>query len=170
MAIVDNRCYNTYTLSMSPTLQSEIKQRKPFSSPEQEATLSIARTAALLDHDTAEALKPYGLTPTQYNALRILRGSEPEGLCRNEVRDRLVARVPDTTRLLDRLGDMGLVVREREGDDRRFVRSRIARKGLDLLRSLDDPMIALHRSQLGHLGERKLGLLVRLLGEARERP
>lgn len=155
---------------MSPSLQSEIKQRKPFGSPEQEAMLSIARTAAVLDHGTAEALKPYGLTPTQYNALRILRGSEPEGLCRNEVRDRLVARVPDTTRLLDRLGDMGLVVREREGDDRRFVRSRITRKGLDLLRSLDDVMVALHRRQLGHLGDRKLGLLVRLLGEARERP
>jgi DNA-binding MarR family transcriptional regulator len=155
---------------MSPSLQSEIKQRRPFSSPEHEAMLSIARTAALLEHSTAEALKPHGLTPTQYNALRILRGAEPDGLCRNEVRDRLVAQVPDATRLLDRLGDMGLVVRAREGDDRRFVRARITRKGLDLLRPLDEVIQALHRRQLGHLGERKLRLLVALLEEARERP
>lgn len=153
---------------MRPNLQSELKQRKPFDSLEQEAMLSIARTAALLEHGTAEALKPYGLTPTQYNALRILRGAEPEGLCRNEVRDRLVARVPDATRLLDRLEEMGLVVRQREGDDRRFVRSRITRAGLDRLRPLDDVVLALHANQLGHLGERKLRALVGLLGEARK--
>jgi DNA-binding MarR family transcriptional regulator len=153
---------------MSSILQSELKQRKPFGSLEQEAMLSIARTAALLEHGTAEALKPYGLTPTQYNVLRILRGAEPAGLCRNEVRDRLVARVPDATRLLDRLEDVGLVLRERKGDDRRFVRSRITRAGLDLLGSLDDVIQALHAAQLGHLGGRKLRDLVGLLGEARK--
>jgi DNA-binding MarR family transcriptional regulator len=154
---------------MTPGLQSELKQRRPFGSLEQEALLSIARTAALLEHSTAEALKPHGLTPTQYNALRILRGAEPEGLCRNEVRDRVVARVPDATRLLDRLDEMGLVVREREGDDRRFVRSRITRTGLDLLRPLDALVQELHAKQLGHLGERKLRTLIGLLGEARQR-
>jgi DNA-binding MarR family transcriptional regulator len=154
--------------SMVPSLQSELKQGKPFHSLEHEAMLSVARTAAVLEHGTAEALKPHGLTLTQYNALRILRGAEPEGLCRNEVRDRLVARVPDATRLLDRLEEMGLVVREREGDDRRFVRSRITRAGLDLLRPLDTVLQALHTKQLGHLGERKLRTLISLLGEARE--
>lgn len=156
---------------MMPTsLQAELKQRKPFRSLEQEAMLSIARTAAILDHATAEALKPKGLTPTQYNALRILRGAEPEGLCRNEVRDRLIARVPDATRLLDRMEDMGLVVRTREGDDRRFVRSRITRHGLDLLRSLDGVVEALHREHLGHVGERKLRTLIDLLGDVRHPP
>jgi hypothetical protein len=71
---------------MSRTLQAELRQRKPFSSLEQEAVLSIARTAAQLEHTTAEALKPHGITPTQYNALRILRGAGAAGLCRNEVR------------------------------------------------------------------------------------
>lgn len=167
---LDSKCCNTYLGRMSPSLQSELKQRKPFGSLEHEAMLSIARTAALLEHATAEALKPYGLTPTQYNALRILRGAEPEGLCRNEVRDRLVARVPDATRLLDRLEEMGLVVRAREGDDRRFVRSRITRAGLDLLRPLDGVTQALHTAQLGHLGERRLRTLVDLLEEARKQP
>lgn len=152
---------------MTRSLQSEIKQRKPFGSLEHEAMLSIARTAAMLDHGTAEALKPHGLTPTQYNALRILRGAGQEGLCRNEVRDRLVARVPDATRLLERLGEMGLVVREREGDDRRFVRARITRAGLDLLAPLDVVLQRLHRRQLGHLDQRQLRALIDLLGEAR---
>ena len=154
---------------MRTSLQAELRQTRPFASLEQEAMLSIARTAALLEHDTAEALKPHGLTPTQYNALRILRGGPPEGYCRNEVRARLIARVPDATRLLDRLVEMGLVVRIREGDDRRFVRTRITRAGLELLARLDDVLEALHRRQLGHLGDRKLRQLVDLLAESREK-
>jgi DNA-binding MarR family transcriptional regulator len=154
---------------MPPTLQTELKRTKPFSSLEQEAMLSLARTAARLDHDMIEVLKPYRLTPTQYNALRILRGAGPEGLCRNEVRDRLVARVPDATRLLDRLEDTGLVVRGREGGDRRFVRARITRRGLDLLARLDQVVIDLHQRQLGHLGRNRLRTLIDLLAQARDR-
>jgi DNA-binding MarR family transcriptional regulator len=153
---------------MAPGIHDEIKQRKPFRTAEQEAAVSLARTAALLEHGAVEALRPAGLTPTQYNVLRILRGAEPEGLGRNEVRDRLVARVPDATRLLDRLEDMGLVVRVRGGDDRRVVVARITRAGLDLIAPLDGAMERLHRRQLGHLGERKLRTLLALLAEARE--
>jgi DNA-binding MarR family transcriptional regulator len=153
---------------MPSSLQVELRQRKPFATLEQEALLSIARTAAVLEHSTAEALKPYGLTPTQYNALRILRGAEPDGLGRNQVRDRLVARVPDATRLLERLGEMGLAVRAREGQDRRIVRTRITRAGLKLLDRLDNVVQQLHQKQLGHLGERKLRTLIDLLAEARE--
>jgi DNA-binding MarR family transcriptional regulator len=153
---------------MPTSILTEIKQRKPFRAREQEAAVSLARTAALLEHSSAEALRPYGLTPTQYNALRILRGAEPDGLGRNEVRDRLIKPVPDTTRLLDRLADMGLVVRTRGGTDRRVVVARITRAGLDLIAPLDSVLERLHRRQLGHLGERKLRTLLRLLGEARE--
>ena len=153
---------------MSTNLYSELKQRKPFAVLEQEAAVSLARTAALLEHAAADVLKPHGLTPTQYNALRILRGAEPEGLGRNEVRDRLISPVPDTTRLLDRLADMGLVVRTRGGEDRRVVVARITRAGLDLIAPLDGVLERLHRQQLGHLGERKLRTLVSLLAEARE--
>lgn len=153
---------------MSPSIQIELKQRKPFKTLEQEAAVSIARTAALVDHQAAEVLRPHGLTPTQYNVLRILRGAEPEGLGRNEVRDRLVAPVSDATRLLDRLEVMGLVVRARGGEDRRVVVARITRAGLDLLAPLDGIMERLHRRQLGHLGARRLRALLSLLAEARE--
>jgi DNA-binding MarR family transcriptional regulator len=152
-----------------PSIQAELKQRTPYPTREQEAVVSIARTAALLDHAGAEVLKPYGLTPTQYNALRILRGAEPQGLGRNEVRDRLISRVPDATRLLDRLVEMGLVVRTRGGRDRRVVVARITPAGLDLIAPLDAVLERLHCRQVGHLGERKLRTLINLLAEARER-
>src|SRR5829696_3283081 len=154
---------------MARTLQSELQRSKPFTSLEQEAMLSVACTAARLDHEMIEILKPHGLTPTQYNALRILRGAGAAGLCRNEVRDRLVAWVPDATRLLDRLEDTGLVVRGREGEDRRFVRARITPKGLDLLARLDPVVTELHQRQLGHLGRTKLRALIDLLSDARSR-
>ena len=154
---------------MSPSLQSELKQRKPFASLEHEAVVSLARTAAILEHETAEALKPHGLTPTQYNALRILRGAVPDGLCRNEIRDRLISPMPDATRLLDRLVEMGFIVREREGGDRRFVRARITPEGRELVDRLDDLIHSLHREQLGHLGQERLKRLVQLLDDARTR-
>ena len=150
-----------------PTLQEEIRQRKPFVSAEEEALLSIARTAAVLEHAAGEVLKKHGLTITQYNTLRILRGAGPEGLCRNEVRDRLIARVPDATRLLDRLEETGLVTRSREGGDRRFVLSRITAAGLELLARLDPEVAAMNRRLLGHLSQGKLRTLVDLLAEAR---
>ena len=148
-------------------LQEELKQSKPFATLEQEALLSIERTAAILNHGVADALRPYEITPTQYNVLRILRGAGEQGLCRNEVRDRLVAKVPDVTRLLDRMEEMALVDRERATDDRRMVFTRITRKGIQLLARIDAPVTSLHQLQLGHLGAKKLRTLIRLLAEAR---
>jgi DNA-binding MarR family transcriptional regulator len=149
-------------------LRNEIKQTKPFGSLEQEAHLNIERTAAVLGHAFAEALKPHGITPTQYNALRILRGAGREGLCRNEVRDRLIAQVPDVTRLLDRLEEMALIERERSTEDRRLVTTRITARGNALLRELDGPIAEVHRRHLGHMTERQLKSLNDLLTLARE--
>ena len=89
---------------MSPDLKSELKQQKPFRSLHHEAELSLIRTANLLTDSFEQMLKPYGITGTQFNVLRILRGAEPNGLCRNEVSARLLNRMPDATRLLDRMG------------------------------------------------------------------
>ncbi|MEP0547588.1 MAG: MarR family transcriptional regulator [Rhodothermales bacterium] len=154
---------------MSTALQREIRQSKPFASPEAEAALNVARTAAILDAEIADALKPHGLTPTQYNVLRILRGAGDSGLCRYEVGDRLVTPVPDVTRLLDRLEAGGLVDRARDSEDRRQVRARITPQGLDLLGELDGVLEALHRRQLGHLGADRLRVLIDVLADARQR-
>ena len=154
-------------MAMESSLQREIGQTQPFQSLEQEASLSLQRTAALLSHTTAEWLKPYGITPTQYNVLRILRGAGGGGLCRNEVRDRMVTQVPDVTRLLDRLEEAGLIERTREGTDRRFVTTRITDEGLRLLEELDEPIAERHRHQLGEIGKADLETLVRLLARVR---
>src|SRR5690348_10722457 len=97
-----------------PTLRDEIKQTKPFARPADEALLSIMRTAAVLEHAGNEALKPHGLTHTQYNVLRILRGAGKRGLCGRDIAERMVSHVPDVSRLLDRMEDAGVIVRMRD--------------------------------------------------------
>jgi DNA-binding MarR family transcriptional regulator len=155
---------------MSNELQAEIKQSRPFGSAAQEAFLNLLRTAGILEHSLAEGLKSYGITLTQYNVLRILRGAGPEGLCRNDVRDRMITPVPDATRLLDRLEDAGYVERRREVADRRFVTARITPAGLELLDRMEEPLAVLHRQQLGHLSVHELRQLSKLLAKARAAP
>ena len=152
---------------MTRRVQREIKQRKPFHRVEDEAFVNIQRTADALMQGLATALKPTGLSPTQYNVLRILRGAEPDGLACREIADRMITRDPDITRLLDRLEDRGLVARSRDREDRRVITTRISDKGLRLLKDLDGPIEGLHRKQIGHLGGRKLRSLISLLEAAR---
>ncbi len=150
-----------------PRLADEIQQRVPFAGPEVEAFLNLQRTADLLRRETVELLKPYGLSPTGYNVLRILRGAGTEGLPCSEVSGRLVAHDPDVTRLADRLAEAGLLTRERRSRDRRVVVLRITPDGLVLLEQIDPQTVALHRRQLSHLGESSLDSLINLLEQAR---
>ena len=152
---------------MSLVLRDEIKQNKPFTSLEQEAQLNILRTGNVLSDAFERILKPHGITGTQYNVLRILRGAEPGGLCRNEVRERLLNRMPDATRLLDRMEEAGLVTRARDGGDRRLVTTRITRVGRKLVDDLDAVAAAEHERQLGHLTDKQLKTLIDLLTQAR---
>ena len=153
---------------MSPTLQQDLKQKKPFRSLQQEAYLSVVRTSTALTDAMEDLVKERGISATQYNVLRILRGSGAEGLCRNELRDRMLTRMPDMTRLLDRMEDAGLVVRAREGDDRRMVMTRITEKGRRLLDELDAPVMALHRKQMAGLTDAQLRSLSDLLTLVRD--
>src|SRR5215218_7634433 len=118
---------------MSSRLRAEIKQNKPFATLEHEAILGLMRTAAIVDHATDEMLRPFGLTGTQFYVLRILRGAGQEGLCGREIGERMIARVPDVPRLLDRLEKADLISRERDPGDRRHVTARVTTKGQELL-------------------------------------
>jgi DNA-binding MarR family transcriptional regulator len=118
---------------MPSRLQAEIKQNKPFASSEHEAILGLLRTAAIIEHENDEALRPFGLTGTQFNVLRILRGAGEEGLCGREIGERMINRVPDVPRLLERLEKAGLINRERDSTDRRHVTATISDKGKKLL-------------------------------------
>jgi DNA-binding MarR family transcriptional regulator len=151
-------------------LAKEIQQKKPFASTEEEALLNLARTFEVVQQRLSDALKPYQLTATQYNVLRILRGAGPDGVTCSQAGERMVNHDPDMTRLLDRLEARKLVERERSREDRRIVITRITKTGLELVNSLDEPMKALHRRQAGHIGKEKLQQLIDTLESLRSAP
>jgi DNA-binding MarR family transcriptional regulator len=151
------------------TLRDELQQTKPFTSLQEEALLNVVRTAATMTNDMEELLKERGITNTQYNVLRILRGAEPEGLCRNELRDRMLTRMPDVTRLLDRMEEAGLVARSRDSEDRRLVSTRITPAGRRMVDELDAPVQSYHRTRLAHVSDEQLQTLIELLTLARDR-
>jgi DNA-binding MarR family transcriptional regulator len=152
---------------MSGKLQAEIRQKRPFGSPAAEAYLNILRTADRLTQAFESVLRPFGVTPTQYNVLRILAGAGEAGLSCSEISQRMLTRDPDMTRLLDRLERAGLATRAREARDRRVITVRLAPKGRSLLRDLQGPAVRLERRSLGRLGARRLKALIGLLEGAR---
>jgi DNA-binding MarR family transcriptional regulator len=149
------------------SLRKDIKQAKPWSSREEEAYLNLLRTADALSRGEEAVLKAASLSPNQYNALRILRGAGAAGVTCSELGSRLIERDPDVTRLIDKLEKRGLMQRTRDPRDRRIYRNVITRAGLDLLASLDGPIVAVHKQQMGHLGQERLATLIGLLEEAR---
>ena len=155
---------------MADNLQAELKQKKPFKDVAAEALLSVLRTASVLEHQLTEALKPYGITHTQYNVLRILRGAGNEGLCGREVAERMVSRVPDVSRLLDRMEEAELISRERDPDDRRHVTARITRKGLAMLEQATPQLEAVGRARVGQVPTGRLQELIEVLTSVRGNP
>lgn len=151
---------------MSGRLSQEIKQSKPISL-ETEAILNVQRTADQFTRHLAEAMKPADISPTQYNALRILQGAGKEGRSCTEIAERMVTRDPDITRLIDRLERRGLVQRARSKEDRRIVRVFIAPAGTKVLADLAPVLAKLERRILGHLGAERLRNLIDLLEDAR---
>ena len=155
------------TYNMVRSLQSELKQTVPFRSLAEEAHLSVIRTADLLSRAGAQLLKGYGLTGTQYNVLRILRGAGADGLPSGEVGERMITREPDITRLLDRMEARGWVHRRRDPADRRVMRVWITIAGRELTDQLDAPTAELLQRTMAHLGEERLAVLSDLLGTVR---
>lgn len=146
---------------MKVTIEPGSGKRRVGSS-EEAVFLELLRTTDMLSRGLVQVLKIEDVSSTQYNVLRILRGA-PEGLPCGEIASRMITRDPDVTRLLDRLEKRELISRCRETEDRRTVRARIAPEGLKLLARLDEPVLAAHRKQLGHLGRQRLQALADLL-------
>jgi DNA-binding MarR family transcriptional regulator len=148
-------------------LAEEIKMTKPFSLIEEEAMLSLVRTADVVSQRAGDLLKLFDISPAQYNVLRILRGAK-EALACGQIAERMVSRDPDITRLLDRMERRGLISRERDGQDRRVVKTQIGVKGLSLLEEIEPSLAAHHRRQFAALGDKKLRQLVEWLEQIRE--
>lgn len=153
---------------MMSTLQRQIGKRRRFACPEEEAYLSVLRTASLLGEAVDRLFRSHGLGSSGYNALRILRGSGRALRCSEIARD-LVTPGPDVTRLVDQLERGGLARRLDSPTDRRVVLVEITARGLEVLGAIDGPLREVHRSQLGHMKRGDLRALVELLGLARAR-
>lgn len=152
------------------SLQAELKQTKPFKSPAEEALVSLQRTADRMLRKIAQFMKPWGISPTQYNVLRILRGAGPHGLCCGEISDRMITHDPDITRLLDRIEKLGWIERARSTRDRRVVQAKITKKGLELLKQMDKPIEEFTGETAAHMSEKNLRDLIQLLAELRSGP
>jgi len=149
-------------------IQREIKQSKRFATPDEEAAIALLRTVDVIRADLEQALAAHGITPQQFNVLRILRGSHPEPMPTLEIAERMIERAPGITRLIDRLEVAGLVTRKRCAGDRRIVHCSITRAGLATLAAADGPVRTIGRARLGRLTNSELAKLVELLDRLRE--
>ena len=164
--MLSNKVWMDGGSGMASRLQAELKKKKPFDSPEQEAALGLLRTADLVQVRFARLFRGHGLTPSQYNILRILRG-EGKPLPILEIASRTITVVPGITGLIDRLEQAGFLARKRCEKDRRVVYVELTTKGSRVLGELDQPLLELHRNMLGHLSATELGTLIGLLEKAR---
>jgi len=144
--------------------------RTAGNSLQHQAQLNVIRTGAMLQDDFEQMLAPYGLGGAQFNVLRILRGAGVDGLCRNELRDRMLTRMPDMTRLLDRMERSGLVARTRKDEDRRMVTTRLTREGRQLIDSIDADAAREQKRRFRSLSDAELHTLVDLLQEVQRQP
>lgn len=151
-----------------PPLKLEIIQEPPFFSLEEETLLNLLRTTDSLQRSLQLKTRSWGVTSTQYNVLRILRGAHPNGLTCAAIGSRMITAEPDITRLLARLKVLELIDQERDQHDRRVVWTRISAKGLELLRSIDPAIQKLPVDLLGHMSKDEQKALIRLLELARK--
>lgn len=155
-----------YMISVPP-IQQEIKQTRPFGTQAEEAAVALMRTADLVRRAVASVVEPHGLTPQQYNVLRILRGAGDRGLPTLEIAERMIEQAPGITRLIDRLEAKKLVHRERCLTDRRQVFCLISAGGMALLETLDEPIRHADSGALSALASSELKQLIELLDRAR---
>lgn len=148
-------------------LQSELQQRKPFRNLREEAILNVWRTGDFVAQRLQQLLKTHGLSQTQYNVLRILRGAGEDGIPCGEIAGRMLTHDPDVTRLLDRLVRRRLARRVRTTQDRRVILARITPTGMHLLAHMDPLVGRLIDDMLGHVKNRRLHTLIGLLEEMR---
>ena len=149
-------------------LKEEIAQRQPFSSVEEEAVLNLMRTSDAIQRVFHLRTRHWGVTTTQYNVLRILRGAQPEGLTCAAIGARMITAEPDITRLLSRLKALKLIRQRRDRHDRRVVWTQISEAGLELLNAMDPQIHKLSIELLGHMSRAELSEFIRLLELARK--
>ena len=148
-------------------MATDEKPPQSFRSREQQATLGLLRTADAVKRSLAQVIEPHGITPQQYNVLRILRGAGAEGLPTLSIGERMIEQTPGVTRLVDRLERKELVERTPCPNDRRRVFCPMTSKGLELLKELDDPVNRWDARSVSVLPPSELDSLIDLLDRVR---
>ena len=163
--------YSLYMTPVKAKFDREAKPKQLVYSRQQDAVVSILRTANYLRRFSSPVFDQHDITWQQFNVLRILRGAGLEGLPTLDIAERMIEQAPGITRLLDRLERKKLVRRERPSENRRQVICYITKPGLDLLQELDTPVRNQDKQALHRLDESEIEELIRLLDLARgERP
>ena len=152
---------------MPTNVRAQIRQTKPFSTPEAEAFVTLLRAAYELETELTDMLREFDVTRPQFNVLRILRGAGERGLPSGDIGARMVTHDSDITRLIDRMESRGLVTRERSAEDRRVVTVVLSAKGRSLVDSLDEPVRELHARQFAQLSKADVKTLVAMLEKTR---
>ena len=153
---------------MAQTIDREIRQTKPYRSLQEQVVINLMRTTRAVEESWIHYLKrTEGISPSQYNILRILRGARPNAVKISDIADRMITRDPDVTRLVDRLIKQGLARRERDSEDRRVVRVEISGAGLALLSRLDGPAGEYTEGAMAGLKPQQLRTLDTLLNDIR---
>lgn len=151
---------------MAAALRDELKKRNPFASVEQEAMLAIMRTSDLLENRMARLLREHGLTMSQYNVLRILRGEGKPMRCL-EVAERMIQVAPAMTRVVEQLVSLGLINKTQSSADRRIFTLELKPKAIRLLDGLDQPVLDLHASLMRGVKKSDLESLLQTLDAIR---
>ena len=152
---------------MNQPLQDENKPAVFFVNPKEELWLNLSRTAAAVGHEMEQRLRPFGISSTQYNVLRILRSTGAKGLPQCDIRERLVAQVPDVPRILERMEKAGWIARMRGETDRRMQLTVLTEHGRQLVEALDQPMGGWMEELFERLSPTELDRLNDLLTSAR---
>lgn len=126
---------------MEPILQKPlerlIQQRVPFRSPKARVEVGLLYLAAVMQSDMNRYFKPFGITPQQYNVLRILRGQYPKPTSINLIKERVLDKMCDASRIVDRLVKNGMVEKKVNLRDKRVADIVITEKALSLLSEVD---------------------------------
>jgi len=152
---------------MTPSLQEEIRQSKPFESLKQQAMLNIMRTSAVLSHRHEQFFREQGITATQYNVLRIVAGAGPEGISQCDIAERLVTMNADVPRLLKRTEVAGLIRRAANPDDKRVLKVQLTPQGVETLHQLAPKIAVYIQALFPSLNDQQLTTLNELLDASR---
>lgn len=149
-------------------LEEEIQQRKGFKDEWEKLLLNILFTGNWINTYQHHQLKPYNLTPEQYNILRIIKGCDPEPVSVNLLKSRMLNKMSNASRLVEKLRQKGFVKRDECQSDRRRVEVCITQDGLELLARIEEQEAKLSE-RFNHVSQEEAAKFNELLDRFRDR-